>query len=200
MLNNGSFENGSTDPVTGHNVQSAASNWWQWINSDPTNGVLTTELVTNSEVFSSFGVHIVDGDRALRITTSGNWDGGYSYESFHNPGWDTNSPLTFSAWVYTIGGTMGVYNGSYQDGFAYTLSSKIGEWEFLSVSITGGRLNNEPLLYSVWGAADFIVDCAWLNYGANTENPTAPVPEPATVWLLGTGIAGLFGTRLRRKK
>ncbi len=28
----------------------------------------------------------------------------------------------------------------------------------------------------------------------------APVPEPATMFLIGTGIAGLVGTRLRRKK
>lgn len=33
-----------------------------------------------------------------------------------------------------------------------------------------------------------------------TGNPTDPVPEPATMLLFGTGIAGLAGSRLRRKK
>jgi hypothetical protein len=30
--------------------------------------------------------------------------------------------------------------------------------------------------------------------------PIEPVPEPATMLLFGTGIAGLVGSRLRRKK
>jgi len=32
------------------------------------------------------------------------------------------------------------------------------------------------------------------------ENDIAPVPEPATMLLLGTGFAGLIGFRLRKKK
>jgi len=35
---------------------------------------------------------------------------------------------------------------------------------------------------------------------AFSAKPNAPVPEPATMLLFGTGIAGLAGTRLRRKK
>lgn len=43
---------------------------------------------------------------------------------------------------------------------------------------------------------------SWLiinNSSGNTPSPS-PVPEPTTILLYGTGIAGLAGTRLRRKK
>lgn len=38
----------------------------------------------------------------------------------------------------------------------------------------------------------------WSIYG--TDSNTAPVPEPATMLLLGTGLCGLIGSRYRRKK
>lgn len=193
LLDNGSFESGSFDPVTGHSTQSAADNWRQWINSDRNNGILTTELITNTEMQTDFSVDVIDGNSAFRVTTSGRGDGAFTFESYHNPGWDTGAELTFSAWVYTISGTMGLFNGSNQDGFLKTESTTIGSWEFLSVNIAAGTLNNEPLLYSVGDAADFIVDSAWLNYGGTVDNPSAPVPEPTTMLLFGTGLAGLLG-------
>lgn len=41
---------------------------------------------------------------------------------------------------------------------------------------------------------------ASLDVMVNPSNPTSPVPEPATIFLFGTGLAGLVGTKLRRKK
>ena len=194
LLNNGSFESGSLSPISGHGVQSAATNWSQWSNSG---GTLTTELITNIEMNSLYGVDVIDGDRAFLINASGAFDGAFTFNFYHN-GWNTNAELTLSAWVYTVSGEMGLYNGSNQDGFIRSNSSTTGSWEFLSVNIGGGRLNNEPLLYTTSGASTFIVDSIWLNYGSTIDNPSAPVSEPAIIALFALGFIGIGVVRKRK--
>ncbi len=66
----------------------------------------------------------------------------------------------------------------------------------------------DPYLGLLDGATSFTVDAIYsgdywaLDYSLLTidAGDVAPVPEPATLFLIGTGLAGLAGTRLRKKK
>ncbi|PCJ19049.1 MAG: hypothetical protein COA96_16425 [SAR86 cluster bacterium] len=198
LLANGGLNIGSFDPISGTAISSAANNWSQWTNSGIS---LTTELITDAEMFGITGVGTKEGDAALRITTGGAGDGGFTFNTYSHPGWDTTGDVTFGAWVYVLSGQMGVFVGSNSTGFDSSLTTSTGGWEFVSVSKSGGGgiINDEPLLYSFGGAADFIVDSLWLNQGLESAHPdTASVPEPSTPFMLGLGI--LFLVRSLRTR
>ncbi len=193
LIGNGSFESGSFDPVVGHSVPSAATLWSQWSNSQT---LLTTELISASEMSSEFGTDVVDGNAALRITTNGESDGGFTFETYGHPGWDTNAELTISAWVYVISGEMGLFLGANHPGnFTHTASTTTNQWEYLELTRSAGQVNEEPLLYSINGPAEFIVDAMWLNYGSTSANPST-VPAPAGILLFGLGLL-VLGLRRR---
>lgn len=83
----------------------------------------------------------------------------------------------------TIGA--GSLNFAFQPGQANGLSY------FVGITLA----NNETLSDISWGTTN-----SNDGYGLDDFSTVAPVPEPATMLLFGTGLVGLVGTRFKRKK
>ncbi len=200
-LANGSFEAGTTNPITGNGgIPSAAFTWRQWENGG--NGAPTTELISEAEMQAEFGLNLVDGDHAVRVTTYGDSDGLFTFNSYGHPGWNLYDAVTFSGWVYVISGSMQFAVGSNQDGFTSTAAQASASWQFVSVTSAAGQRNDEPLLYSLDGPSEFIVDSVWLNNGTSSTHPmqavaATSVPEPHGLLLTAAGLLLLGGARRR---
>lgn len=117
----------------------------------------------------------------------------------HGP---TALPGTGTAGVITQlpsfdGFPLGVTSGNYSNTFDTTLAST---WNPTFLASAGSTLAAEAALesYLVAGTAYFNIHTDAFPAGEIRGFPT-PVPEPATLLLIGAGVAGLMGRTIRKK-
>ena len=203
IFKNGSFENFSGDVSSPY--------YTDLYDNVMLDGWTTSNDLNRLDVFSSPGYNASDGNVALRIhgiidqaiqVVSGFISGGLYILSFDlaaasvwhdtpTPFWGNGSTNTQGVHVYANG----INIGSVTTGVNFDFNSVFGNNPF-------NYKNYSMPFIANFSDIEFRFDVINIDeQGVALDNLTiSPVPVPSTLLLFGTGIVGLAGTRLRKKK
>ena len=139
-------------------------------------------------IFNGYGA---TGDIYISFSEPVDWlsftagDGGGDYDAF-----------AVSLYEFDTNNFIGTWNSDVFGG------SNEPEWFTLNISMSNiGSISFDPANSGILPGElgpPAVGGVILTNFSYNTE--TTPVPEPATMLLFGTGLTGLVGSRIRRKK
>ena len=156
--------------------------WYEVVNTS-TNWTTANSTAQNS-IFNGINGHLAtittakENDFILGLLGNSSWFIG----GFQNPG--TSEPL--SDWQWVTGETWDYSNWNNNE------PNNAGEEDYLEIH---GQLSSYPEFYGKWN------DLSNSDIrGYIAEYDTVPIPGPATIFLLGSGLIGLAGAKKKFKK